>query len=151
MGTNATSPPGGLVPPRAPTRSGKRILIVDDEPDSRDALRTLLEVWGHEVDVAESGEQAIQLTLSRRPDVVLLDISMPRMNGYEVARRIRQAPGGQEPYLVALTGWGRVEDGHLADAAGFDEYMLKPADPDRLQAVLAADHAQSRDPGTQAR
>jgi CheY-like chemotaxis protein len=114
------------------------VLIVEDDADAREALRSLLEIWGHEVVVAENGDQGIELTLTRRPEVVLLDIAMPGMDGYEVARRIRRAPGGDEPYLVALTGWGRVEDHRLARAAGFDTYVLKPADPEHLQALLAA-------------
>jgi len=117
---------------------GLRVLIVDDDADGREALRTLLEVWGHEVEIAENGERGVALTLERRPEVVLLDIGMPGLNGYEVARRIRKGPEGTKPFLVALTGWTRVEDHRNAREAGFDTYVLKPADPDHLKALLAA-------------
>jgi len=116
----------------------ERILIVEDDPDSRTALRCLLEMLGHEVFEAASGEQGIEMAVTRRPDVVLLDIAMPGMDGYEVARRIRSARGGHEPYLIALTGWDRREDERHARAAGFDEFVVKPPDPDRLEAILAA-------------
>jgi CheY-like chemotaxis protein len=117
---------------------GRRILIVEDDADGREALRALLELWGHEVEVAENGEQGVELTLNSRPEVVLLDIGMPGMDGYEVAKRIRAAPGGPEPFLIAYTGWARVEDHRRGREAGFDSYVLKPADPDHLPALLAA-------------
>jgi CheY-like chemotaxis protein len=130
---------------------GRRILIVDDDADGLEAMRMLLELWGHEVDVAQNGERGIELALSRRPEVVLLDIAMPGMDGYEVAERIRAAPGGHEPFLVALTGWGRVEDHRRARLAGFDTYVLKPAEPAHLQALLAAAPANGPDPVAVAR
>jgi CheY-like chemotaxis protein len=125
--------------------TGRRVLIVDDDAEGREALRALLEVWGHQVEVAENGERGLELTLKARPDVVLLDLGMPDLDGYEVARRIRAAPGGDKPFIVALTGWGRVEDHRRARAAGFDTYILKPADVDHLQALLASAPAE-RDP-----
>jgi CheY-like chemotaxis protein len=116
----------------------RRVLVVDDDAGSREALRALVRAWGHDVDVAEDGEHAIELTTSRRPAVVLLDIGMPDMDGYDVARRIRSAPGGHQPYLVALTGWGGSEDRRVARTAGFDAFVVKPADLDALQALIAA-------------
>jgi len=120
------------------------VLVVDDDADTREALSTLLALWGYRVEVAADGEQAITLTLDRRPDVVLVDIVMPGLDGYEVARRIRAAPGGQAPYLVALTGMGRAEDPRSARAAGFDTYMLKPADTNQLQELLASPRCKRR-------
>jgi len=117
---------------------GRRVLVVDDDADGREAMRALLELWGHEVEVAANGEQGVELTLNRRPEVVLLDIGMPGMDGYQVAERIRAAPGGRDPFLVALTGWATVEDHRRAREVGFDTYVLKPADPEHLQALLAA-------------
>jgi CheY-like chemotaxis protein len=125
---------------------GRRVLVIDDKAYSREALRALLEAWGHEVDVAENGAQGVEMTLSRRPEVVLLDIGMPDMNGYAVAARIRAAPGGHEPFLVALTGWGNVEDHRRAREVGFDTYVLKPADPEHLQALLAGAPAADSEP-----
>jgi len=118
--------------------AGRHVLVVDDDADNREALRALLEMWGYRVDVAEDGEQAITMMFDMRPDVVLLDIVMPGLDGYEVARRIRSASGGATPYLIALTGMGRAEDRRRVREAGFDTYVLKPAETDRLEALLAA-------------
>ena len=109
---------------------GRRVLIVDDDRDSREALSVILQSWGYDVDVAADGREAITLTLERSPDVVLLDIGLPDIDGYEVARRIRSAPGGEARCLIALTGSGEDED---ARAVAFDAHLLKPADPDALR------------------
>ena len=119
---------------------GRRILIVDDNPDTRDALRELFRSWGHEVDVAADGCEAITLCLERCPDVVLLDIRLPDLDGHDVARRMRCTPGGDARSIIALTG----SDDDEAAAATFDAYILKPADPDVLRrAVEGASVARS--------
>jgi CheY-like chemotaxis protein len=124
---------------------GRRILVVDDDADAREALRSVLELWGHDVAVAENGERAIEATLTTHPEVVLLDIGMPGLDGYQVAQRIREAPEGDKPFLVALTGWTRVEDHRRARDSGFDTYLLKPADLDHLQALLTATPATDKE------
>jgi PAS domain S-box-containing protein len=123
-------------PPPASTRC--RILIVEDNDDAREMLRLVLAHHGHEIHVASDGPGGIAAALRVAPDVALVDVGLPGVDGYEVARRIRASPGGTSVYLVALTGYGQVEDRRAAAAAGFDEHMVKPVDPDRLVAALAA-------------
>jgi len=107
--------------------------VVDDNGDAAGTLAELLQMLGSEVSVAHDGASALAQTDQFRPDVVLLDIGLPDMNGYEVARRIRSAHGPRQPKLIALTGWGQDEDKRLAQQAGFDEHWTKPVDPKRLQ------------------
>lgn len=114
-----------------------RILIVDDNRDAADSMGMLLELLGNEVYVAYDGEQAMCAAAVHRPDVVFLDIGLPRMNGYEVARSIRKQPWGSEIKLVALTGWGQQEDRQRAQEAGFDRHLVKPLDYELLTSVLA--------------
>jgi len=115
----------------------RRVLIVEDNPDNRLALRTLLELWGYVVEEAQDGAGAIQLFLEHRPEIALVDIGLPGLNGYEVAQRMRSTPGGK-PFLVALTGYGRTDDRRKALDAGFDAHLVKPVDPDELERLLAA-------------
>jgi CheY-like chemotaxis protein len=109
---------------------GRRVLIVDDNADSRDALSELLRSWGHEAKVAADGCEGITLALEHRPDVVLLDIRLPDLDGSEVARRIRSGVGNGVR-LVALTGSDEEEK-----AGTFDDYILKPAEPEVLRAAI---------------
>jgi PAS domain S-box-containing protein len=120
--------------PPAPN-SPPRVLVVDDNQDAAGTLAELLQMLGSEVAVAHDGKSAIDRTIQFRPDVVLLDIGLPDINGYEVARSIRTLPGLPQPRLIALTGWGQQEDKRLAEQAGFDEHWTKPVDPDRLQGL----------------
>ena len=115
----------------------RRVLIVEDNPDNRLALRTLLELWGYVVEEAQDGAGAIQLFLEHRPEIALVDIGLPGLNGYEVAKQMRSTPGGK-PFLVALTGYGRTDDRRKALDAGFDAHLVKPVDPDELERLLAA-------------
>jgi CheY-like chemotaxis protein len=115
-----------------------RILVVDDNRDAADSLGMLLQCLGADVRVAHDGAEALDAVEAYRPAVVLLDIGMPGMDGYEVARRIRSAfPESRTP-LVALTGWGQEEDRRRARDAGFDHHLIKPADMETLQALLAS-------------
>jgi PAS domain S-box-containing protein len=113
-----------------------RILVVDDNRDTADSLRMLLSLGGREVRTAGDGIQAVTEAEQFRPDLVLLDIGLPVMDGYEVAREIRSRPWGSETVLVALTGWSREEDRILTKQAGFDYHLTKPADPKELEALL---------------
>jgi len=115
-----------------------RTLVVDDSMDTAQILACILERWGHEVVVTYDGPQAIEEAKARRPDVVLLDIGMPGMDGYEVARHLREAVGKEKVVLVAVTGYGREEDRSRAQEAGFDYHMLKPVDPEDLKILLAS-------------
>lgn len=110
----------------------RRILVADDNVDAAESLALLLRLEGHCVDVAHDGEQALAMAVRARPDVALLDIGMPRLNGYETAQRIRASTGDAAMLLVAVTGWGQREDRKLAAAAGFDHHLTKPVDFERL-------------------
>lgn len=122
----------------APAASLPRILVVDDNHDAADSLAALLEIIGAHAAVAHDGQTALEMLTAQRPDVVFLDIGMPHMDGYEVARRIRQMPGAQGVFLVALTGWGQQKDRMRSEAAGFDRHLVKPADIDALESLLRA-------------
>jgi CheY-like chemotaxis protein len=109
-------------------------LIVEDNVDARETLRALLETLGHEVHEAGDGEAGVAAALALEPDVVLIDIGLPHIDGYEVARRIRAA--NPVLRLIALTGYGRDDDVLRARDSGFDEHLLKPATLERLQAAI---------------
>ena len=117
-----------------------RILIVDDNEDAADMLAMLLQFSGHETHMAHDGEQAVAATTKLQPDVILLDIGLPGLNGYEAARKIREQhdhPG--RPLLVAVTGWGQDEDRRRTEEAGFDAHLVKPVD-EAVLGKLLADH-----------
>ena len=124
-------------PSASASPSGRSILIVEDHEDAREALRALLELEGHRVDAAGNGSHAIELVRAQPPDIALIDIGLPEVDGYEVARQIR-ALAPRCPYLIALTGYGQPEDVKRALEAGFDAHLLKPVDPDALATVLSA-------------
>jgi signal transduction histidine kinase len=123
---------------QAPPPQPKRVLVVDDNADIRDSLRMLLHMWGHDVSVAATGEKALELALHEHPDVALVDIGLPGINGYDVARQIRRASGSWDSSikLVAITGYGQPADRERALASGFDRHMLKPVDPLQLEQVF---------------
>ena len=114
----------------------RRILIVDDNADSADSLAMLLRITGHETYTAHDGLGAIEAAEKHRPDVVLLDIGLPKLNGYDVCRRVREQPWGKNIVLIALTGWGQDEDRRKSHEAGFDGHLVKPVDHERLAALL---------------
>lgn len=115
----------------------KTVLIVEDNRDASQSMGELLELWGHRVCHAFDGETALRLVASIKPDVVLLDIGLPGIDGYEVATLMRQSGVLQGALLVALTGYGREEDRRRAEEAGFDRHLTKPLDPDLLERVIA--------------
>ena len=119
------------------TFRARSILIVEDSEDSREMLKELLESFGHDVDVAGDGPEALAKLATPGRDVALIDVGLPGIDGYEVARRIRVLPTSAELYLVALTGYGGPEVKARAEVAGFDLHMTKPVDIDRLTDVLA--------------
>jgi CheY-like chemotaxis protein len=101
-------------------------------------MALLLQIWGHEVRTAFDGPAALALATEYQPDVVLLDIGLPGMNGYEVAQRLRQLPGLDRAVLAAVTGYGQESDRQRTRNAGFDRHLVKPVDPAALQDLLAA-------------
>src|SRR5581483_1108661 len=118
-------------------RLARRILIADDNNDALESLATLLQLSGHEVFTATNGGTALQSAERHRPEVALLDIGMPMLDGYEVAKRIRAQPWGQRITLVALTGWGQDSDRRRSREAGFDSHLVKPLDLETLTDLLA--------------
>jgi signal transduction histidine kinase/ActR/RegA family two-component response regulator len=118
-------------------RPRRRILVVDDNMDASQSLAKLLELTGHEARVAHDGATALDVAQVYRPDVVLLDIGLPQIDGYEVARRLREQPGTEHALLVALTGYGHEEDRRRTREAGFDHHLVKPVDPNAIQQLLA--------------
>ena len=148
----ATSPPPAVqpaqiaqaqaVPAAPPVKKGCRVLAVDDNKDVVQSMAMLLELSGHEVQIACDGPSAIKAALARRPDVVLLDIGLPGLTGYEVAQRMRQEPSLRNVVLVALTGYGREADRQRSKKAGFDYHLVKPADFREVEAIVA--HAAQR-------
>jgi CheY-like chemotaxis protein len=113
-----------------------RVLVVDDNRDAAISLATMLRIMGNEAVMAADGLAAVELAESFRPDVILLDIGLPRLNGYEVCRRIRKQPWAQETLIIALTGWGQAEDRRRSHEAGFDHHLVKPVDVDELKSLL---------------
>jgi CheY-like chemotaxis protein len=123
-----------------------RILVVDDNHDAADTLCTLLTAFGATVSVAYSGRDALENVESFEPDVTLLDIGMPGMDGYEVARRIRADGRHEDMLLIALTGWGQEKDRRRSRAAGIDHHLVKPPDIGVLKDLLAASNQTTRPP-----
>jgi DNA-binding response OmpR family regulator len=123
-----------MISPAAPAAS-TRVLVVDDNEDAADSLATLLGVMGYEVRTAYDGPEAIVAADEFRPVVVLLDIGLPRLSGYDIARHVRERRG-EEVLLVAITGWGQEDDRRRAREAGFDHHFTKPADFDRLLELI---------------
>jgi two-component system CheB/CheR fusion protein len=128
-----------VVAPAAPTATvtSRRILVVDDNHDQAESLAILLRLMGHEVRVAEDGAETLQATAEFTPEVLLLDIGLPGMNGYEVARRLRKEPRFRNVLFIAQTGWGQEEDRRSSKEAGFDYHLVKPVTPEDLEKILA--------------
>lgn len=136
---------GGLAAPLpAPGRPAtdvfepRRILVTDDNVDAALTLASLLGMLGHEVRTAHDGAAAVEAAADFRPDVIFLDIGMPRMDGYEACRRIRALGQVPAPVIVALTGWGQAEDKRKATEAGFDHHFTKPVDPAWVEALVGS-------------
>ena len=130
-------------PPPEPTVSeptttmSRRILVVDDNRISADSLAKLLQLTGNETHTAYDGLEAVEAAATFRPDVILLDIGLPKLNGYEAARKIREQPWGKNIVMVALTGWGQDEDRQKSKEAGFNGHMVKPVELTALMKLLA--------------
>ena len=135
--------PGGAAagraasPPEAAGKRSLRILLVDDNRDAVESTCMLLRHWGHDVEAANDGAGALEAVARDRPDIVLLDIGLPGIDGYEVARRIRASEAGADTALVAMTGYGQAEDRRRSSEAGFTMHLVKPVEPAALRMVLA--------------
>ncbi|MGB8419767.1 PAS domain S-box protein [Paraburkholderia sp.] len=135
--SKATPEPSHSAPSEVPHTAGLRVVIVDDNTDAADSLAMVLELEGHEVRTAGDGIAGLQLIGEFAPQAVILDIGLPLLNGYEVARRIRQDYRDAGILLIAVTGWGQQQDKQTAEQAGFDHHFTKPVDPRELQRVLS--------------
>jgi PAS domain S-box-containing protein len=131
------APEAGPPVHETPAPTGLHVLVVDDNQDAANSLAMLLRLQGHEVRVAYTGVTALEMAKGQAPDVVFLDIGMPGMDGYEVARRLRQQPGLENVVLAALTGWGQQEDRRRSARAGFRHHFVKPPEPKVVEEVLA--------------
>ena len=138
----AASPTQPTAPAVAPS-AGRRILVVDDNHDSARTLARLLKMLGHEARTAHDGGEAVEAAEEYRPEIMLLDIGLPVMNGYDVARTIRDRPWGREVVIIALTGWGQEGDRRRSKEAGIDHHLVKPVDPAALEKLLAGLEAPS--------
>lgn len=118
-------------------KQGSRVLVVDDNADTASGMGKLLQLLGHEVQIAHDGETAIRLARAHRPEVVLLDIGLPQMDGYEVVKQLRQEPCCESSLIIAVSGYGQEEDRRKSQAAGFDHHLVKPVDFDALLSLLA--------------
>lgn len=124
-------------PKAGPAPAGRKVLVVDDNRDGAESLSMLLELAGHEVHLAHDGEEALSRFESVRPEVVLLDIGLPKLDGFEVARRLRGEGKNRDILLIALTGYGKEGDRSLSREAGFDHHLVKPVEPTVLMDLLA--------------
>jgi CheY-like chemotaxis protein len=128
--------------PAAPEAAAKpvsrRVLLADDNIDFATSLGQLLEAHGHQVRVVHDGAQALEAAAQFEPDIAFLDIGMPKIHGYELARRLRAQPRTARCVLVAVTGWGQEDDRRRAREAGFDRHLVKPVDPGQIEAIVAA-------------
>jgi CheY-like chemotaxis protein len=136
-GVAAPAPAPPVVERRVEPLAVCRVLVAEDIPDAAEMLQVMIETMGHEVRVAADGMQAVAIAKTFAPRIALLDIGMPRMDGYEAARQIRAALG-DTVILVALTGWGQEEDQRRAREAGFDHHLTKPADPELVEQMIDA-------------
>jgi two-component system OmpR family response regulator len=126
--------------------TGQRVLLVDDNTDSSEPLSLLLQAKGHETRISVEGEEAIAMADEFLPDCVVLDLGLPGIDGYEVARRLRERPYGATLTLVALTGWAGKEIRVRAAEAGFDYHLVKPVNLEELERIVTAERVQSRLP-----
>lgn len=136
-GAAEAAQPAATAPEVPVHESGRRILIADDNEDTADSMEALLQLMGHDVRVARDGEAALAQAEDFRPDITLLDIGMPKIDGYGVARRIRERSWGRQTFLVAVTGWGQEQDKARALAAGFDHHFTKPLQPAALKELIS--------------
>jgi CheY-like chemotaxis protein len=125
---------------------GQRVLLVDDNMDSSEPLSLLLQAKGHETRIAVEGQEAIEVADEFLPDCVILDLGLPGIDGYEVARRLRERPYAATLTLVALTGWAGKDVRVKAAEAGFDYHLVKPVNLEELERIVTAERVQSRQP-----
>jgi CheY-like chemotaxis protein len=117
-------------------KSGLHVLVIEDEPDNAETLALLLRMFGHEIYIARDGRTGIEAAKMNPPDVVLLDLGLPGMDGFKVAKQLRELPTPKPFFLAAMTGYGQDKDRQRTHDAGFDLHLIKPVDPQQLQDLL---------------
>lgn len=135
--TPAGTPPAGDASQCESPDTGRRILVVDDNRDAAITTALMLKLFGHTTKLAHDGYAAAEVAATFQPELVLMDIGMPKLNGYDACRLIRQQPWASDAVFVACTGWGQDEDRRKAEAAGFDHHLVKPIELAELQRILA--------------
>jgi CheY-like chemotaxis protein len=138
-GARAATPivsPDAATAHAAAEHGARRVLVVDDSADAAASLMTLLELAGHEVRTASDGAEAIEQACEFCPDIIFMDLGMPRVDGVEATRRIRALPQGRNVRIIALTGWGQEADRERTRSAGMDDHIVKPVSPEALQRIL---------------
>ncbi|HVC93687.1 MAG TPA: response regulator, partial [Pirellulales bacterium] len=135
---SGTDPPDSSLLPHS---SSLKVLVVDDNKDAASSLAMMLKIMGNEVRTAHDGLEGVETAAAFRPDMILMDIGMPKLNGYDACRRIREQPWAKNVVLVALTGWGQEEDRRRSSEAGFNVHLVKPVDLDALRKLLASREA----------
>jgi CheY-like chemotaxis protein len=135
-GNAADVPAAGDALPTGAATASLSIVVADDNVSAVTLLAELLRMEGHRVHVATDGAQALAVAHAVQPSVLILDIGMPKLTGYEVAQAVRRTPWGQQAFLLAATGWGQEADKERAKSAGFDAHFIKPFDPEELLAVI---------------
>jgi CheY-like chemotaxis protein len=135
-GREASAQPAPEVAPQASRK--RRVLVADDNVDAATSMAMMLEIMGNEVRAVHDGEAAVEAAQTFRPHVILLDIGMPKLNGYDACRRIRSQPDNKHVVIAALTGWGQDKDKSSSEQAGFNHHLVKPVDPIALQKLLSA-------------
>jgi CheY-like chemotaxis protein len=149
FGVTLRAAPVSLVDEREPRRGvALRVLVADDNRDAAETLAVVLRLEGHDVEVAHDGPTALLLFERHRPDVALLDVGMPGLDGYEVARRIRARADSAHVLLIAVTGWGQEKDRRQSADAGFDYHLTKPVEPDALIRLIQPPPRPARAPRT---
>ncbi len=136
--------PTGLGGDAPAVKTSLRILVVDDNRDGARSLSMMLKLMGNETRIAYDGAEAVAVAREFRPDVILLDIGLPKMSGYDVCRHIRQEPWGKRVVVIAQTGWGQAEDRQKAETAGFDHHFVKPLDMAALTKLLTTVEPETR-------
>jgi PAS domain S-box-containing protein len=124
--------------PQLPEAGPRRVLLIEDHDDARASIRLLLETEGHQVEEAGDGQSGLEKLLALRPDIALVDVGLPGLDGYALAKAVRASAGGEDVYLVAMTGYGQAEDRRRAVEAGFDAHLVKPVAPEHLFRVVSA-------------
>jgi CheY-like chemotaxis protein len=135
---NLLRPETTAAPVSTAAGSSRRVLIVDDNQDAAETLSLIVETWGYRTAVAHDGPAALAVAKDFQPEIALLDVGLPGMDGFELGMRLHQLPGMEKLHLLAITGYGRDQDREAAHAAGFSHLLVKPLDPDRLAPILAS-------------